>query len=96
MDQRLNLPAAKVENDRVMGKQFVISLKILETEVNYLTLSITHASSIWFAQHTSEGMFDRLTQFMCADCQTKYNRQELFVCVTKNNCDQKKWMLSKK
>ena len=64
MDQRLNLPAAKVENHRVVGKQFVISLNILETEVNYLTLSITQTSSIRFTQHTSEGMFGRLTQFL--------------------------------
>lgn len=64
MDQRLHLPAPKVENHRVVGKQFVISLETLETEVNYLTLSITQTSSVWFAQHTSEGMFDRLAQLL--------------------------------
>ena len=41
----MNVPEAKVESHSVIGKQSVISLEILETEVNYLTRSVAKTES---------------------------------------------------
>lgn len=71
----LNFPAAEVESPRVIGKQSVISLEILEREVNYLTLSVAKADGIWFTEQTPESTVSWLnTIALCVQIQTLAER----------------------